>query len=482
MSRRADPLPWVLAVMVGMVCTAWTPLSFDLGWILDFGREVVAAGAIPRVNHRTFLSPDEPLVMHEWLACLLFYGLHRLGGAAALVAARWVVLAATLALLDRALRGLGSRAVVRSLTLALAAWGLQAGLLLVRPQWFTILGLAWVVDALVDGRTRRLRWAPAVFLAWANLHGGWLAGLAVLAAGLVAEALAGRRRWSLAAGLVLAAAAATLVNPYGPELVAHTLRHVSSGIRLANAEWRPLLPPRQPFEWAGLAALLGAALLAAAGLRRRVPLLAAFLVLAWVASLEAGRNLRLAPVLLAPVVGASLEHLAGRLPPGVDLARPGRLAAALGVVLSAVLLGIAGGELFRFHDYRGPNPGPLLQALARDGFSGDLWADPNWGGSALWLLPEARVACDGRNVAAYREATLRACLALDAAPDPRAVLAGAGADAALLFADAPASRALAAAGVERRCARGACLYGLVPGVLPAEVDPEGPGLAALFLR
>src|SRR5438874_1419019 len=70
-------------------------------------------------------------------------------------------------------------------------------------------------------------WLFPLFAAWANTHGGFVAGFIVLAVALFAETLlalhpfhsetreAARRRWLVLALLSAGAFVATLVNPYG---------------------------------------------------------------------------------------------------------------------------------------------------------------------------------------------------------------------------------------------------------------------------
>src|SRR5438874_1176872 len=97
-----------------------------------------------------------------------------------------------------------------------------------------VLSISHGVDPDLWGHVRygpdaRALWlAPPLFALWANAHGGFPAGLAVLALYLGCRALAalwsaGRAGWREAGryGLVLAACGlATLANPYGPRLLA----------------------------------------------------------------------------------------------------------------------------------------------------------------------------------------------------------------------------------------------------------------------
>src|SRR5947207_242453 len=105
-----------------------------------------------------------------------------------------------------------------------------------------------------DGRTKpsetRLLWLlPPLFTLWANTHGGFVAGLGVLGVylgcrgleRLHADGRAGLRPAALYGAVALACAGATLVNPYGLELLVWLVRD--------------LVPPRpEIFEWRALSA------------------------------------------------------------------------------------------------------------------------------------------------------------------------------------------------------------------------------------
>ena len=121
----------------------------------------------------------------------------------------------------------------------------------VRPQLFGfvltalyLLGLDRIAEAPDDaaGRRRATRWIAALALAhvaWVNLHGSNLLGLAVTGAHLVAylpQRLA-LRRLGLLLGLQLLAGA---VSPYGPAILLDAIDHVfDPAYRELVQEWSP---------------------------------------------------------------------------------------------------------------------------------------------------------------------------------------------------------------------------------------------------
>ena len=268
--------PVVFARLALVICclglfTATVP-DPDLWGHVKFGGDTVAAHfAVPRVDPYSFTS-DREWVNHEWLSEVMMYGAWRAGGALGLVLLKAMLLAAICAFVFWSLwRRLGDRAAVDLLAIAAVVAILpRAGTL--RPQLFSLVLFCLLLALIIEvdrGRRGALVAIPAVFLAWANLHGGWLVGALVLlvwtAFRVVRPGITSRSRVELlVAGC--ASAAATFVNPYGIGL----WRFLGATVGLGRAdisEWRPLLQtgPVTIAVWTGLCLLA----LVAVGRRRR---------------------------------------------------------------------------------------------------------------------------------------------------------------------------------------------------------------------
>jgi len=122
------------------------------------------------------------------------------------------------------------------------AAGLSVGLS-PRPQDLSYLFFAVLMLLLYVARSnpRWLAAVPVLFLTWANVHGSFLLGLAVVAldlASALVKAAAGRRVRQLATCL-LASVLATFANPAGPRLLAYAFR-VSTSPTLSSfiVEWQ----------------------------------------------------------------------------------------------------------------------------------------------------------------------------------------------------------------------------------------------------
>jgi hypothetical protein len=220
----------------------------DLWGHLRFGRLILEHG-LPRFDPFAYSQPQLPWINHEWGSEVAF----------AWAFARFGVLGIkTLKLLLSAIVGLSIASAIAEtaapIRLQLAVLVVTATRLepqmLMRPQIFTYAMLAILLAILAGDNYRRTApiWIVVpMFALWANLHGGFVVGLAALgtyALTLTAADVIGGRGFThgaLLLTLTAGAALATLATPYGFEnwySVAHTLSHPAMlGV---IAEWQPL--------------------------------------------------------------------------------------------------------------------------------------------------------------------------------------------------------------------------------------------------
>jgi hypothetical protein len=272
-TRSGIVAAWVaLAVGLPALIVALSPLStVDLAYGVRIGQLVLGGAGIPRVDAFTFTAAGLPWVDQQWLAHVIFGAVYGLGGWAALQVL-WVgVVAATVGLTARAAFVAGA-ALRTSVIVALAGFMVAAQGLGLRAQVVGLLCLAALL-VLVAGRRDRptLLWlAVPLLAAWANLHGSFVVGLALLAATAVEDR---RDRSALWRDLAVLAAAviATLANPYGVDAWRYV---VSIGadptISAFVTEWQHT-DPLQPAGAVFYASITGAAVVLALAVRRRRP-------------------------------------------------------------------------------------------------------------------------------------------------------------------------------------------------------------------
>jgi hypothetical protein len=256
---------------------------------------------------------------------------------------------------------------------------------------------------------RRMVATACLFALWANLHGGWITGAAVLCVYATVRSWRERRsalRWFL---MVSGSLAATLANPYGPGLWQFLIRTVRSS-RPDITEWQPVtvtFPPSP--DWLGIVApLCIAGFLALRKPQRPTLETWAVILLLVSASLRVSRvGPLMVPaclIVLAPYVTRQWGEV-GRL-------TVSRGAAAV-IFWIPVLIVVAGAGRFTATALRClPDRGawiPDRAAAARlEGASGRLWTTFNWGEYAIWHFgPRLRVSIDGRRETVYSDSVVR---------------------------------------------------------------------------
>jgi hypothetical protein len=280
---------------------------------LRTGIDLVRTGHVPRSDPYSFTSGGDPWVVQSWLASAAYGVAERLGGFPGVRVLQGLLYALLAWLVARLVRTGSAGRTALAGTLAI---GLGIVYWSPRPLAFGLLGLAATV-LVVEGR-RPWWWLLPIVWVWVNSHGSFVLGLGWLVLVAIGERLDGRPRpdvlpWvgGFAAGLVVAC-----VNPLGPRLLAFPLAVVSRREAFSHvAEWRS-----PSFQGAAggltLLCLVGVVVVLA---RWRPPWrdllpVAAFVV----AALAAQRNLPMAAVVVAPVLGRALRPASV----GVDDRRP----------------------------------------------------------------------------------------------------------------------------------------------------------------
>lgn len=402
------------------------------------------------LDHREILRADvfsstiagRPYALGEWLGQVVL--------AIAFAAGSWP----GLVLLRSALVGVAAFCAARisrrgGASVAAAALVLAVGFLATRSRWtdrpalFTFVLFPVVLELLFAARAgsrRALLAIPPLLLLWANLHGGYVIGLGLIAAFAV-EGLLLRRRSARPLLLVLAIAAlATLADPetFGLGGVAG---HVLAPPRFIREEAPPNVLEASGAVFAlFLAGALGVALARGAALLD-VLLLAPLL---WLA-LSGQRHLAFYLLAALPLLASGLSNplaWVGRwvsrrigTPPPLPAGAPALAVIALIIAALASAAGVPARPDERAY------PVGALPALAAG--SGVLLNEYDWGGFLIFRAPGRPVFIDGRLfpfvsagvLDAYREA-------VELRPDWRAVLDRYAVREVLLRPDRPLAAAL----------------------------------------
>jgi hypothetical protein len=385
----------LVGIAVGVLSTSADP---DLWGHVRFGLDMIADGRIkPTVEPYAF-TDDRPWINHEWLSELTMGLAYKAAGPIGLMVLKALLALGLLRLVWGGVRTgpFGSRWAWT----AVAAWGALPLLWSLRPQIWSGIGIVALCRLLVT-QPRGLIWIlPLLFGLWANLHGGWIVGGAVLVIWTALEwAQSGAQRWRLLIAGFLSLLA-TLATPYGVALWIFLLETVRFS-REDIIEWQPVWSGAPPLVlW--MTAVLGV-LLAIRRLGR--PPLATLLTLLFLA-LASAKVLRLVPLfVLATILLARRGSV--RTDPGPAPSR-GRTLIDLAAVAAAVvaMLWLRGGPACLVMPP--PNTLDTVAAEALRGASGRLVIHFNYGQYALWHFgPRLKVSTDGRRETVYSEAVTR---------------------------------------------------------------------------
>jgi hypothetical protein len=403
---------FVLVLFAVPLVRGYTVLNTDgdLGRHIRVGNTILAEQALFHVDRFSHTMAGREFVPYEWLSEVAFAAAHKAAGLDGVLVLTGLVLASVYAGVALFLQRAGTSHLT-AFSVAIVAAVVGAVHWLARPHIFTLLGAIATLWLLERGG-RRTPWAfLALFAVWANLHGGFLYGLLLIALYVAGDLLElpqttdrGRARaelrrhaWSLVGAL-----AGTLLNPSGGRLLGHVTGYLGQSYLLdSTAEYQSpdfhLLYGR-----VFLAVLCGViALLALAGHRPSFPRLLTILANTAFA-LTSLRNIPLFGVVALPLAALHLsERPPFRLwPSGLEATfREAGSQAAVGVwsLLGVVALTASafGGMLSSGFD---PRVFPV-EAIARARSArlpGNLFNEFAWGGYVLYAWPEQRVFIDGQ--------------------------------------------------------------------------------------
>jgi len=369
-------------------------------WLnLMAGREVWENG-LPNRDELTVYGLGSTWTDQQWLAQLVVYGAHSLGGHALLsiATATSVVLAFSIAAAASRSLGAGPRAIwVLFLPVLMAApWGWSVRAQMLALPLYT--GLLWLLASEARRPTRRVWIALALLVVWANVHGSVALGALLVVLLAAYELVTSRgRSWLRSGALAVLAPLAVLATPYGPLETAryYHLLLVDPPFAGRVTEWHWAEPALNTLFFYVLAAITLP--LVVWGRRRLTLFDLAILALTFAGAVNAIRGIvwfALACMVFAPVaIGRSLESRN----PGPPLRR---LNLGISAVLAAALLAVAGSLFTRdeswFEEYW---PREVVEAVRSEVQPGDrVFAPDRFSDWLLWKIPElrGRVAYDVR--------------------------------------------------------------------------------------
>lgn len=407
-------------IFVYLVLIASLPINdADFWFHLKTGQYFFATGGVPRSELYSFTYHGIPWVAHGWLSGVLFYAIWSVVGPKLLI---FLFALLTAVAFWIACKRADSHPFFAGLAVLIGIWTSLPNIG-VRPRIFTILFTSIylaLLGRLARGIEERWIWllVPLMVL-WANLHGAFLIGLALIVlttAGIIVDRCAGvldepasfSARLRTLALLFVGCGLAALLNPYGLRLYIWPIAVLRSPIfqDLVN-DW---LSPN--FHLVGTRPLMVLILITTAVLalspKRPKPSEVLMVLATLYATLKTQRNAILFALVTVPLVatyfqiwfettrfGKSFGRFSSDLNP--------RLAVLL--VLAFLLpLALFAGKL-KTRVYATPTqevlgvPVRAVEYLKQNGVAGNTITVPNvWGAYLLWAAPNNPVYIDGRDV------------------------------------------------------------------------------------
>ena len=318
----------------------------DTLWQIRIGQWIIEHGAMPYTDVHTFTRFGEPWISSSWLSQVLFAISHEWLGWSGPVILTSLAIGATVAIFMHLMDGYLDPA--RSIFLVTLAVLESATHFLARPHMLAFPFMVAFLGGLMAASDRRSSpswWLLPVLALWANLHGGFVLGLALIGPiGLEALWTCERQdrvrlamRWAL---FGMAAVVACCCTPYGWNTLLGAAKILSLGKLLSMIwEWMPANFGEWSFFEFFLLGLIGLAF--HRGLRLSVPRIILLLGLLWMA-LSHARNIEIFAFIAPLVVAKPFAEQLGTLRPALASAAPESRSRTPVMILAALAVTIAG--------------------------------------------------------------------------------------------------------------------------------------------
>lgn len=210
-------------------------LDPDFGWHLRMGELIMQKG-IPLTDPFSYTMPSYHFIDHEWLSnVLIAIGYSSVGTYGLSLIFTLIFVLTLFAAIPKKFKEYSPLPLVLAGALMLDFFG-------IRTQVITWFLLALLLKVIFDEELWR-KWKfflPLLFIPWANLHGGFAVGIAILFLVSIFKSIQNKRFELAYFSVFLLSVIFTFVNPYGPRLWWEIWMQMSDvNLRLHIAEWSP---------------------------------------------------------------------------------------------------------------------------------------------------------------------------------------------------------------------------------------------------
>jgi hypothetical protein len=391
----------------------------DLWGHVPFGQAVLRLHHLVLHDPYSYSAAGQSWNNHEWLTEVLMAAIFNHAGVFGLIILKLACSAVVILALAAAIAETGSSTLVQFAVLIGSAVVIKPQLQF-RPQSFTFALTAVLICILTQDayrRTGRMWLAIPILALWANLHGGFIMGIAAIgtysAVSGLQDIIAGRDYGrALRLGAITGASIlATLLTPYGFgtwQTVGHALHNPYT--RAVIEEWQPLVPAALA-HWRhrqfivsnydiGIAMMALTAVAWALTIEQGDLPLVAIAAVMTVAAFISTRNLPIAMIAMAAPLARHLPRAWHLIVPAKNSARPpqrsGWINQAILIALSVVFF-VQNGFFARALVAADPYPASASEFMKQHQLQGNILSTFEWGEYLIWnMAPASKVFIDGR--------------------------------------------------------------------------------------
>ena len=371
-----QPLVFAIIFVLFLVKSIGT-IDPDFGWHLRSGQYIAEHG-VPMYDIFTYTARDFPWIHHEWLADVVSAGVYWAGG-------YWLLGVLFAGLWTFAIWLVARKNPLTIVTLiAVCALLGFAG---IRAVTWTVVFSAILYVLLARGGRARIAVLPLMIL-WANMHGGFIIGLAYMGWRVLAD------RSRTLAILLVSSLLLTCITPYGAGMYVEIWRTLGDTELHANIQ-----------EWNSFALTLSAAAITGIWIATRAiavtpwwKAVISFETILLLGTVSSIRNLPLFCLFALAWLAAVLARSHMTKQSTIRTLFPIRHLIAVAMLGLLVVMGWG-----VYDALRGTNlvpetnrPRSIVRALKESPCDGNLFNSYNVGGYFIWRLPDTPVYIDGR--------------------------------------------------------------------------------------
>lgn len=239
----------LLPYIVVFSASLYNPADSDLGWHIKYGEYFFTHGKILRDNIFSSTMVNFHWINHSWATDILTYAIYKPFGFFGLTIAGALVATLSVYCIAKAARlSFFEKAILFPLVLYLEE---PMFINSFRSQLLSILGISFLYFLLKrfeQGKHRSLYFIIPLFFIWANIHGGFILGLAIFGMWIVLYFLhlllfkkfdTIKRDCITFSIVIFTSICATLLNPFTIGIYQETMLHFGNQLQQYIVEWTP---------------------------------------------------------------------------------------------------------------------------------------------------------------------------------------------------------------------------------------------------